>query len=261
MNRSDRALKAHETLEIFRAGTYHHGCSRIDCHSRYATDFIPEARLKTIAPPTGNLTPTYKVVNESVVDVIIRHGNCGALNFASAKNPGGGLLNGAVAQEESLAVSSDLYNSLLEAPQFYEINKRGKSALYTHNMVYSRDILFIRGGNMELIQKPVCANILTSPAVNAGAYYRNEGGASETVSAVMEERIRHILTLFSTKGDRVIVLGAFGCGVFGNDPRQIAGLFHSLLKEEQLERCFEQIVFAVYDKRGDQYRVFKDMFA
>ena len=46
-----------------------------------------------------------------------------------------------------------------------------------------------------------------------------------------------------------------------NDPQRIAGLFHSLLKGEQLERNFERIVFAVYDTRGDQYSIFKNWFA
>ena len=46
---------------------------------------------------------------------------------------------------------------------------------------------------MNFIQQPVVANILTSPAVNAGAYIKNEGGASETVDSVMRKRIRYIL--------------------------------------------------------------------
>ena len=261
MNRETRARKAQETLDIFRAGFYMRGGGRIDCRSRFATDFVTEAQLNNIKLTPGNLVPRYETVNESVVDVILRIGNCGVLNFASARNPGGGFLNGSVAQEESLAVSSDLFNSLLEAPPFYETNKHSGSALYTHNMIYSRDILFIRNGSMELIQQPVFANILTAPAVNAGAYLKNEVGTSKTVDAVMKKRIRYILRLFATKGDREIVLGAYGCGVFRNDPHRIAGLFHSLLKDEQLERNFERIVFAVYDTRGDQYSIFKNRFA
>ncbi|MCL2255051.1 MAG: TIGR02452 family protein, partial [Lachnospiraceae bacterium] len=121
--------------------------------------------------------------------------NCGVLNFASAKNPGGGFLNGSLAQEEALAISSDLYNSQLQAQAFYDINKGCKTSLYTHNMIYSRNVTFIRDGNMKLMESPISANILTSPAVNAGAYYNNENGKESIVLAVMEERIRYILNV------------------------------------------------------------------
>ena len=260
MNRSDRANKAQETLDVFRAGYYSLDNSEIDCHSRYITDFITEGQLGVLTPPAGNLTPKYEVVNESVVDVVLRQGNCGVLNFASARRPGGGFLNGSVAQEECLTVSSDLYFSLLKAPQFYDINNRRGSALYTHNLIYSHDILFIRDGNLDFVHKPVHANVLTSPAVNATAYYKNEGGNRQTVFEVMTERIRNILELFSIKGDRTIILGAFGCGVFGNKPNDIAGLFYHLLKNSRLESNFEQIIFAVYDRDGEQYNIFEKMF-
>ena len=54
----------------------------------------------------------------------------------------------------------------------------------------------------------------------------------------MEKRMRYILKLFATKGDRTIILGAYGCGVFGNDAADVAGIFYKLLKDEQLERHF-----------------------
>jgi uncharacterized protein (TIGR02452 family) len=195
-----------------------------------------------------------------VVDTVLRHEACGVLNFASAKNPGGGFLNGAVAQEECIAVSSDLYLSQLQAPQYYEKNKQFRSALYTHNMIYSKSITFIRDGNLDLIRTPVIADVLTSPAVNAGAYYRNENGSKATVMRTMETRMRYLLKLFAAKGVGTIVLGAYGCGVFGNDASDVAGLFDKLLRQEYYERYFDNIIFAVYDTNGQQFRAFQKVF-
>jgi len=128
-------------------------------------------------------------------------------------------------------------------------------------MLYTRGVTFIRDGSLNLVPNPIFANVLTSPAVNAGAYYKNENGDKPTALSVMEKRIRYILSVFASKGDRIIILGAFGCGVFGNNASDVAGLFHRLLKDEQLESHFERIIFAVFDARGEQYRLFERMFA
>ena len=262
MNRNERAKAAQETLDIFQQGYYLFGGKKVDCQSRFTSEFLSEIQLNALNLENGGVTPKYEVVNESVVSTIFRYGgnNCGVLNFASAKNPGGGFLNGSLAQEEALALSSDLYNSQIEIPQYYDINRNCRTLLYTHNMIYTNSVTFIRDGNINLVKVPVTANILTSPAVNAGAYYRNEGGSKKTVLDVMETRMRYILKLFAAKGDYTVILGAYGCGVFGNDPVDVAGLFYKLLKAEQLENHFEKIVFAVYDRQGEQFDVFKNKF-
>jgi len=113
---------------------------------------------------------------------------------------------------------------------------------------------------MLLAVLPVTANVLTAPAVNAGAYYKNEGGNKTTVLNVMEQRIRYILNVFASKGNRTIILGAYGCGVFGNDVADVAETFCKLLISEGMEKNFEHIVFAVYDSNGHQFNVFQSLF-
>ena len=260
MTKTERAKAAQDTLSYFNQGFYKIGGTTISCTSIYETDFIPAVKLESLKLSDGNCSPKYEVVNESVVGSVFRLAPAGVLNFASAKNPGGGFLNGAVAQEEALAISSDLYLSQLQAPEFYGINRQSKTALYTHNLIYSKGITFIRGANMNTVPEPVKANVITCPAANAGAYYRNDRGSKETVRRVMAERIRNILNVFAYKGDKTIILGAYGCGVFGNDPADVAGIFYDILKREGLERHFEYISFAVYDRQGKQYKLFKQKF-
>jgi len=262
MNRNQRAQIAQETLDIFKQGYYMQANAKTNCQSKFSAEFISERQLDVLAIPASTFTPQYEVVNESVIETIMRHGSetCGILNFASAKNPGGGFLKGSRAQEEALAASSDLYLSQMQAPEFYNTNRSCRTALYTHNMIYSQGINFIRDGNMSLVKSPIEANVLTSPAVNAGAYYKNENGSKSTVTAVMEKRIRYILNVLAAKGNRTIILGAFGCGVFANDANDVANIFYQLLKNERTENYFERIVFAVYDSGGQIYNTFCQRF-
>jgi uncharacterized protein (TIGR02452 family) len=261
MLKSERAEKARQTLEYFKKGWYMAGNNKINCQSCFTTELISEKQFETLVLPDNDFTPQYEVVNESVVDTVFKFGNCGVLNFASAKNPGGGFLSGTVAQEECLAISSDLYNSQLQAFQYYNINRNCPTALYTHNMIYSNNITFIRNGSLNTVEFPVNANVLTSPAVNAGAYYKNENGSKSTALEIMEKRMRYILKLFAARGNYKIILGAFGCGVFGNDANDVADIFYKLLKNEGSERYFERIAFAVYDPNNRQYNIFKQKFS
>lgn len=168
------------------------------------------------------------------------HDKVGILNFASAKKPGGGVsvlllqleesitdrviqfINGAQAQEESLARSSTLYPSLMTttAQQFYAAHKRDpKGGYYSHAMIYSPGVIFFRddaGGYTE----PVEADMLISAAVNAGMvrntlHGRVAGQKEEAkIEAAMRERMARLLFLFSQRGVKNLVLGSFGTGVF-----------------------------------------------
>jgi len=91
MNRTERSKTAQETLDIFQCGYYLFGGKQIDCQSRFSVEFLSDNRLKAISPASGSFAPKYAIVNESVVDTVVRFGgkHCGVLNFASAKNPGG----------------------------------------------------------------------------------------------------------------------------------------------------------------------------
>jgi len=258
MNRSERAKVAQETLDIFRRGYYEHNGKQVPCRSIFTTEFLSEDYIKGISLPQSDFDPRYTFAHTSVVTEVIEYSgaHCGVLNFASAKNPGGGFLNGSLAQEEALATSSDLFLSQLQAREMYDINKNFRSALYTHNMIYSRGVTFIRTSGMKLLPYTMNANVLTSPAVNAGAYYKNERGDIVTVLATMEERMRYIFHVFAEKGDTTIILGAYGCGVFENDANDVADIFFRLLLDEGLERYFREIVFAIFDPKGCQIDAF-----
>ncbi|WP_342782097.1 TIGR02452 family protein [Saccharibacillus brassicae] len=181
--------------------------------------------------------------------VIAGTGRIGLLNFASAKNPGGGFLNGATAQEENLAISSGLYLSQLRNAGYYDANRACGSMMYTHHAIYSPDVVFFRDERFELAP-PVCASVLTLPAVNYGQVLL-KGEDADQAKIAMLERMRLALAIFAERGDRTIVLGAYGCGVFRNDPAEVASWWRRLLDGEGWSAHFEQVVFAVLDRSQD----------
>jgi len=223
-------------------------------------------KLKTLTHnlATGKENAKSRIHNESTVDTIftLQKANMdgsqvGVLNFASAYNPGGGFINGSMAQEEALAYASDLYYQQQDS-QFYEINKKEKSKCYTDTANYSQ-VTFFRDSNFNFVRTPYVVNIVTCPAVNMTAL-QNKGADLDVAEKVMYERMRKVLCLFAEKGCSTIILGAWGCGIFGNDSKTIANNWYKLLREEGYKKYFKQIIFSVLDTgRGSTYAIFKDM--
>ncbi|KAJ7596602.1 hypothetical protein C8J56DRAFT_917858 [Mycena floridula] len=187
----------------------------------------------------------------------------GVLNFASAKNPGGGFLRGTQAQEESLARSSTLYPTLMTSTsqRFYTLHNRDlKNGMYSHATIYSPGCLLFRGDDGQWLT-PVQVDILTSAAVNAGVVRCDLGPSTtsdaleESIEQEMKERMARILFLFQQQGAQALILGSFGTGVFQNHVEMVARLWADLLTVPgaRFKDAFPHIIFAIL---GD--RTFKD---
>nr|5ZDA_A Chain A, poly ADP-ribose glycohydrolase [Deinococcus radiodurans R1 = ATCC 13939 = DSM 20539] len=171
-----------------------------------------------------------------------------ALNFASAKNPGGGFLGGAQAQEEDLCRGSGLYFSLTspQAEPYYAVNRQSHSALYTDHLIYSPQVPIFRDDAGQLLPAPVPVNIITAPAPNAGAVAQSRPEQLPQVLPTLRERARRVLGVAAWMEQTHLVLGAWGCGVFRNDPAGVARTFRELL-EGEAQGAFEHVTFAVLD--------------
>ena len=183
------------------------------------------------------------------------------LNFASAKNPGGGFINGAMAQEESLAASSCLYNTLIAHETYYKNNRACNTMMYTNHAIYSPDVVFFRDGAFRLLEQPVTASVLTLPAVNMGqVLLKGEDAAS--AKQAMRERMKLALAIFASQKCPHLILGAYGCGVFRNDPEDVAAWWQELL-ENHFPDTFRTVIFAVLDKSASRSCImpFQDIFS
>ena len=185
------------------------------------------------------------------------------LDFASAKNPGGGFLGGAKAQEEDLARCSALYSCQLTQRAYYQANRGEASMLYTDHIIHSPDVPFFRDERLDLLEVPFTAAIITAPAPNAGEALRRDPHARPRIREALYARAGHVLAVAAAHGHRVLVLGAWGCGVFRNDPREVADAFATGLADPRFAGAFDRVVFAIYNRgaAGPNYTAFAERFS
>lgn len=182
------------------------------------------------------------------------------LNFASAKNAGGGFINGAKAQEEDLARCSALYPCLRAAPAYYEANRSSiVDALYTDHMIHSPEVPFFRTHSRELLDQSFRVSVITAPAPNAGVH-RQRGGGSKALETKLRHRAGCVLALAEAQGHRNLLLGAWGCGVFRNDPSLVADAFGRWLEHERFAGSFDRVCFAILDRGGQTLAAFEQRF-
>jgi uncharacterized protein (TIGR02452 family) len=266
---------AADTLEIIdrRAYTTRGGAAvdlgaAIDAAVRGTTLFTPEDldALAKAPRPAGGRRPRVEVTDETTAAAARRlvqaegTADVAMLNFASAKRPGGGWLSGARAQEEDLARCSALYRCLLAQPRYYEANLAHPSLLYTDHVIHAPRVPFFRDDRHALLDEPYLASVITAPAPNAGEVLRREPDAAPQVRATLAARAGKVLAVAAHRGHHTLVLGAWGCGVFRNDPTHVAGVFADLLDGPGFAGAFDRVVFAVYDRSAGRttLRAFQD---
>ncbi|MDQ1813527.1 TIGR02452 family protein [Massilia sp. CCM 9210] len=263
-NRDYRAGIAQETLTVLERGNYQNArgetVSIADAlaSAKAQSHHYSSERLAQLsaAPVAGEAKTTcFEVRNESTLAAArrgIAEGRLDplCLNFASAKNPGGGFLGGAEAQEENLAKSSGLYPCIVQMNALYDANRALRTCIYNDDMIYSPKVPVFRDDAYAFLDTPYLASIVTAPAVNRGAISRNEPQRMQDVAQCMLQRIDKLLALALHHGHQDLILGAWGCGVFGNLPEEMAGWFAAhLLHNPRYRNAFGHVTFAVLDRK------------
>lgn len=196
-------------------------------------------------------------------------------NFASASNPGGGVVNGANAQEECLCRCSGLYFSLNTKEMwdgFYQPHRDTHDPLHNDDIIYTPDVLVFKTDTSEPKLLPedkwYKVDVVTCAAPNlrrepSNIYNIGDGRESAVLSKeelynLHVKRLKRILDVAANEGAEVVVLGAFGCGAFRNDPRVVAKASADVIAE--YKRAFKVIEFAIYcGKNGEgNYMAFKE---
>ena len=241
--RKEQALKHTQEIEKLYPKEIEYSISNTRIYHSQKSFAIPFEELIEVKFTVNNLDTVSSVVDvynrDSIEDLEI-----GVLNFASYVNPGGGFINGAMAQEEALCHESFLYNVLSKQNKFYEWNVKHKNdSLYLDRALWSPKIKF-RG---------IDANVLTCAAPNRKAFINRkifESKDNEKIQKryhdVLESRIKFIANIFRENKQNVIILGAFGCGVFGNDPEEVAALFKKYLTVGTAK----EIIFSIPDEKN-----------
>jgi len=255
MNRGSLAAIARETVQICEAGQYRTPAGKqVDIRRAVNGTVMYSPQNLPALPGRGAAVETrIEVANETtfrgLVKLAARGGQIACLNFASARNPGGGFLGGAQAQEEALARASALYPCLLAVPEYYERNRANRSALYLDLVIYSPKVPFFRKDAGELLEQPILASVITAPAPNRGAVVQNEARNLPLVEPALRRRAEMILQIAQAHGVEGLVLGAWGCGVFRNDPAKVASVFMGLIKPPgRFAGVFRDVLFSAYDR-------------
>ncbi len=206
------------------------------------------------------IEPTLEVINETTTQAAQRllaagKDNLVALNFASARNPGGGFLAGAQAQEEDLCRASGLYPCIKNKPAYYNANVLCDDTYYTDGIIYSPKVPFFRNDFKVFLEEPYLLSIISAPAPNISSMKDID---EELLVSKLYLRIVKILQVAHANGHKNIILGAWGCGAFGNDPTMVAALFMEALKTVPV---FEHVCFPVYDTRDEKvlFKIFKQI--
>lgn len=290
--RNERRAIAKSTLEIIEACNYtvggveHNIQPRLEAMLSGTRYYASDSLLSLWSQPTSASNVTRESATEiSIVEISTLEGanflasnshtppeetrrRIGVLNFASAKHPGGGFQSGAQAQEESIARSSTLYQSLTspKVGRFYSShNKDPKGGYYSHTMIFSPDVTVFRTDSGKLTE-PMQIDVVTSAAVNAGVVRRTLNGqvageAEEVkIGRVMKERMGRILFLFEKYGVKDLVLGSFGTGVFQNKVSLVAAIWAELLVAPgaRFANSFDRVVFAIIGR--STFVEFRDSF-
>lgn len=161
----------------------------------------------------------------------------------------------AKAQEEDLCRASGLYKCLLSKPIYYNNNISDDSLYYTDGILYSKDVPFFADDHGVLLEKPYSLSIITSPA----PCNRDGSLDQDIVKEVFKRRIPRILKIAQVNGHSNLILGAWGCGAFANDPEVVAEIFKESL--DKFKEFFDHICFAVYDPRPGEpvFKTFKEI--
>lgn len=209
--------------------------------------YAPDYQFADVIP-VGPEECKLEIRNETVVDAIYRlvvtegRKNVCALNAANAFYPGGGFRTEARANEETLCRSSALYYSLIQKPEYYDYNTMKNSKAASNYIIYSQDCPVWKTGNYKVLNEPFLVSFVSSSPVDR---WGSTDTDNDKFNEMNDERIRSVLLCAIENGVKNLVLCAYGCGAYRNDPKIIAGTFKKYLIDQNLKSHFEYITFSI----------------
>ncbi|SES41173.1 TIGR02452 family protein [Butyrivibrio fibrisolvens] len=199
-------------------------------------------------------------------------------NFASATNPGGGVVKGSTAQEECLCRCSTLYSMLNVKEmwnEFYAPHRNAADPIHNDDIIYTPGVVVFKTDTAAPVVMPETqwyeVDVITCAAPNlrdnpSNPYNKNDGNRKAKISdrellELHEKRLKRILDVAVDNDDEVVILGAFGCGAFQNKPDIVAKAASNVIGD--FLHLFKNIEFAVYCSPRDSrnYDVFKRLLA
>lgn len=220
------------------------------------TEVFPEnfiSPIRNIANDRKNIVVEENTTFKSAKEHINHNNKIAVLNFANPHTAGGGVTNGAMAQEECLCRSSNLYLSLTTEKaksDYYLYNRKKVGKVFTDRIVYSPNVTVIKSDDTypELMKEYFSVDVITCAAPITTILLTNN--QKKSLEQIFYNRIKNIFEVALSKQVNILILGAFGCGAFNNPPELVAKVFKILLVNEEYQKYFKQVVFAIKPKNN-----------
>ncbi len=209
---------------------------------------------------------SFKLWQENTINAVMKRMSedknslVGVLNFASYRHAGGGFIKGAFAQEEALCHSTNLYYALEKEQHWYDKHDGNlNNYLYGNESILSENVTIIADSRFNPVNaKNSCViDVLTCAAPNRKACLSKYPNMKNEADKAMYSRIDYLLNVFASKDYNSLILGAFGCGVFGNITEYTAKCFKDLL-ENKYKGVFKEVIFAIPDDKN--FKRFSSLF-
>lgn len=225
----------------------------------YKTEVNPERRG---IPSSGAACDYVLIAADTITAAIQAHkaqptSKIVLLNFASFRYPGGGFMSNAIAQEECLCYCTTLYPALeAHHEDWYTPHAtRIRNGMYENQSLLSHDVQVLASAPGVLLpqEQRFCVDVLTCAAPNWTAALKYNTLPMETLEATTRDRIDYVMQILSAGEYDEVILGAYGCGVFKNDPKLVAAAF----REAMTKYAFSHVTFAIPDENSRNYKTFQ----
>ncbi|MDE5772465.1 MAG: TIGR02452 family protein [Ruminococcus sp.] len=219
---------------IFKNGDFHEMISE----TVFSVSEIPETKREKYFSVAEN---TVKTTTIQAITDRAEQGRIVALNFANAMYAGGAYVLGGNAQEESLCRASMLYYTIRTQKDYYRRNRLHVLPDYTDVMIYSENVPIIRDDSGKLLNGKIMCDFITCPAVNRT--FARFMFSDKKINNIMYSRIKNIIMLALEKKTDILILGAFGCGMFGNRRETVLPMFEKIINKYVPDSV--EVIFAI----------------
>lgn len=226
MTKQERAIKARAHYEDIKTRLAANTKLSIERTYVYSPDSFTQHE-------SGNQKPAFTLTDMDSVN-LSDNGRTAILNYASYKSPGGFFLEG--------SPESNLYPILLafDGTYYAWLNK----ALYLNRALYSPSVVFERNDKQKK------ADVITCAAPNFRTAHRYQSVSKSENDRVLENRIHFMYQIAEENGVENLVAGAWGCGVFMQDPYTVATLLIGAARNYNIPNIY----FAIPDRNSQNFR-------
>lgn len=246
MGKEDLVVCFQDTFEQSNNGSLKQRTTRAVKSNRvYKEGFVSKAKHRSE-------NASIEVYSGTTFDVAKRYctlGKVAVLNFANPENPGGGVHLGAMAQEECLCRSSNLYACISDHnvfDEYYGYHRSIQSHVYTDRLIYTKDVTVFKDDSLVPQMLPenewFDVDVITCAAPYLAKIKHTNRAA---LLLLLKSRVKNIIEAARDNKVDYLVLGAFGCGAFKNPPLVVAEAFRQIIDEQKYRKDFKHIVFAI----------------